>query len=400
MKLTDCKSEIKQELLAILEYWLSHAVDEKQGGFYGRIDNDNTCYADAPKGCVLNARILWTFSAAANKTNDWRYAKMANRAFAYIQDHFIDKEHGGVYWTVTSTGEPLDTKKQVYALAFVLYACAEYYTAMHKEPAKQLAIDLYRLIQEKSYDPVMGGYYEAFSRDWQLLEDLRLSAKDANEKKTMNTHLHILEAYTALYRIWPDAQLKQDIIGLLAIFEEHIIDPHTGHLHLFFDEHWNLRSHTVSYGHDIEASWLLLEAAEVTGDELWVGKMKANALKMADAVVIGLDTDGGLWCEFEAAENRLIKEKHWWPQAEALVGFYNAWQLSEQHEYLQYVYNTWAFIKQYIIDHRNGEWFWGINEDHSIMQQQDKVGLWKCPYHNARACMELLRRIGRQGEEN
>jgi cellobiose epimerase len=293
---------------------------------------------------------------------------------------------------VTSRGDIHDTKKQVYALAFVLYACSEYYIAMHGEPAKQLAIELYRLIQKKSYDPVRGGYFEAFARDWQPLDDLRLSSKDANEKKTMNTHLHVLEGYTALYRIWPDPQLKQHISELLVNFDEHIIDHHTGHLHLFFDEHWQVKSHTVSYGHDIEASWLLLEAAEVIGDDALIARMKTLAIKMAEAVIIGLDTDGGLWYEYEAAHNRLIKEKHWWPQAEALVGFYNAWQLSDRHEFLQYAYNNWAFIKQYIRDNTNGEWFWGVTEDHSVMPNQDKVGLWKCPYHNGRACIEIIRR--------
>jgi mannobiose 2-epimerase len=271
---------------------------------------------------------------------------------------------------------------------------------MHSEPAKQLAIELYRLLQEKSYDPVQGGYFEAFARNWQPIEDARLSNKDDSAKKTMNSHLHILEAYTCLYRIWPDAQLKQHIKGLLANFDDHIIDHNTGHLQLFFDERWQVKSETVSYGHDIEASWLLLEAAEVIADEVLIARMKTLAIKMAESVVIGLDTDGGLWYEYEPAHNRLVKEKHWWPQAEALVGFYNAWQVSDRHEFLQYAYNNWAFIKQYIIDKKNGEWFWGIKEDHTVMLNQDKVGPWKCPYHNARACMEIIRRIGRRKDEN
>lgn len=400
MDLSVFKKELQQELSAILKYWMQHTIDEKQGGFYGRIDNNNTCYADAPKGCVLNARILWAFSAAAIVTNDWGYAKMANRAFAYIRDHFVDHEYGGVYWSVTSKGEMLESEKQVYAMAFVLYACSEYYIAMHSEPAKQLAIELYTLLQEKSYDPVRGGYFEAFARNWQPIEDARLSNKDDSAKKTMNSHLHILEAYTCLYRIWPDAQLKQHIKGLLANFDDHIIDHNTGHLQLFFDERWQVKSETVSYGHDIEASWLLLEAAEVIADEVLIARMKTLAIKMAESVVIGLDTDGGLWYEYEPAHNRLVKEKHWWPQAEAMVGFYNAWQVSDRHEFLQYAYNNWAFIKQYIIDKKNGEWFWGIKEDHTVMLNQDKVGPWKCPYHNARACMEIIRRIGRRKDEN
>jgi mannobiose 2-epimerase len=394
MNLSVFKSEMQQELHAILDYWIQHTIDEQQGGFYGRLDNENIVYSDAPKGCVLNARILWTFSAASVFTNDRWYAKMANRAFAYIRDHFVDKEYGGVYWSVTSKGEVHDPKKQVYALAFVLYACSEYYIALHNEPAKQLAIDLYNIIQEKSFDPVHGGYLEAFTRNWQPVEDLRLSDKDANEKKTMNTHLHVLEAYTCLYRIWPNDGLKQHIEQLLSIFEQRIVNAQTGHLHLFFDEQWNVKSGTVSYGHDIEASWLLPEAAEVIGDEEWIVKMKTLSVKMAEAVIIGVDTDGGLWYEYEAAHNRLIKEKHWWPQAEALVGFYNAWQISGRHEFLQYAFNNWNFIKQYIRDNKNGEWFWGVLEDYLVMPGQDKAGLWKCPYHNGRACMEVIRRIG------
>lgn len=394
MDLSVFKNELQQELLAILSYWIQHTIDDQQDGFYGRLDNDNVHYADASKGCVLNARILWTFAAAHRLTGDEQYAVIARRAFGYIQQNFIDSEYGGAYWSVTPSGEPLDTKKQIYAQAFVVYACSEYYRALGDEPAKQLAIDVYNLIQEKSFDPVHGGYFEAYSRNWQPVHDLRLSEKDANEKKTMNTHLHVLEAYTCLYRIWPNEQLRQHIKLLLANFEQHIIDANTGHLYLFFDEQWGVKSDTISYGHDIEASWLLQEAAEVIEEEELVEKMKALAVKMAEAVIIGIDTDDGLWYEYEAAHNRLIKEKHWWPQAEALVGFYNAWQVSGRHEFLQLAINNWSFIKQYIRDNEKGEWFWGVLEDHSVMPGQDKVGLWKCPYHNGRACMELIRRIG------
>jgi cellobiose epimerase len=393
------KNELQQELQAILEYWVQHAVDEAQGGFCGRIDNNNIVYPDAPKGCVLNARILWTFSAAFRHTGKQQYANMARRAFEYIQHHFVDGEYGGVYWSVTNRGERHDAEKQLYAHAFVLYACSEYYRAFKLEPAKNMAIALYELIQEKSFDKENGGYFEAFSRSWQPITDMRLSDKDANTKKTMNTHLHMLEAYTNLYRIWPDAELAQHIILLLSNFDYHIINKQTGHLHLFFDERWQVKSDTVSYGHDIEASWLLLEAAEAIGHSALIASMKSIAIKMAEAVIAGLDTDGGLWYEYDVTHNRWNKQKHWWPQAEAMVGFYNAWQISDRHEFLQYAFNNWNFIKKYIRDHKNGEWFWGVNDDHSVMQHQDKVGLWKCPYHNGRACMEIIHRIDRQDKK-
>ena len=387
------KNELQQELHNVLHYWMQHTIDEVHGGFCGKVDNDNKCYSDAPKGCVLNARILWTFSAAFNLTREPQYASIATRAFEYIQNYFVDNLYGGVYWSVTNRGEPLDTKKQIYALAFVIYACSEYYRMQQWAPAKKLAIQLYELIQRYSYDAKKGGYLEAFTRDWQPIADLRLSNKDANEKKTMNTHLHILEAYSSLYGIWPDKQLAQAITLLLNNFDDHIIHTQAGHLHLFFDENWVVKSDTVSYGHDIEASWLLVEAAETIGNDSLIKKMKTHTLKMADAVTRGLDTDGGLWYEYEPLHRKQIKEKHWWPQAEALVGYFNAWQISGNDQYLQYVFNNWAFIKQYIRDNKNGEWFWGVKEDHSIMPDQDKAGFWKCPYHNGRACIEIIKRV-------
>ena len=384
---------MQQELENILAYWAKYTIDVEHGGFVGKIDNDNNVDAEAPKGSVLNSRILWTFSAAYNTTGKVQYLQLAERAFRYISRYIIDKEFGGVYWSVDYKGNPLDTKKQIYALSFAVYGLSEYYLASKDEDAKRLAIELYRSIVAHSYDKVNGGYIEALARDWKEISDLRLSAKDANEKKSMNTHLHVLEGFANLYRAWPDETLKQDIAELIEIFLDHIIDADTGHLRLFFDDNWNSRANIHSYGHDIEAAWLIQEAAEIIQDEELLDRIKQVSINIADAAVEGLDEDGGLWYEYDAGEDHLVREKHSWPQAEAMVGYLNAWQITGDEKYLQQSLNSWTFVKRYILNKDKGEWYWGVSDSYNFMPNQDKVGLWKCPYHNSRACMEIIKRL-------
>ena len=275
---------------------------------------------------------------------------MAERAFRYIIDHFIDKKYGGVYWTVDYKGDPYDTKKQIYALSFAIYGLSEFYQCSKKQQAKELAIELYNLIVEHSYDAVHGGYIEALSRDWKEIKDLRLSKKDANEKKSMNTHLHVLEGFANLYRIWPDEVLHKKITELIHIFLDHIIDKKSNHLVLFFDEAWNVKSDIISYGHDIEAAWLLQESAETIGDAALIQQVKMQSVKLAGAAAEGLDKDGGLWYEYETDSNHLIKEKHSWPQAEAMIGFYNAWQITGDESYFRRSLASWRFVQAYILD--------------------------------------------------
>lgn len=388
------RQEMEQELENTLSYWMQYTIDKKHGGFLGKIDNDNNVDTEAPKGSVLNSRILWSFSSAYNLTKNEQYLKMAERAFRYIADHFVDKEFGGVYWTVDYKGRPLDTKKQIYALSFAVYGLSEYYNASKNEEARRLAIDLYEAIVAHSYDKQNGGYIEALTRDWKEIEDLRLSDKDANEKKSMNTHLHILEGFANLYQVWPDETLKQRIVELINIFLNYIIHPQTYQLKLFFDEQWNASGNIQSFGHDIEAAWLVQEATEVIHDESLTDKVKQISVKIADAATRGLDKDGGLWYEYNADENHLISEKHWWPQAEAMVGYFNAWQITNDDNYLQKSLNNWEFVKKYILNKDKGEWYWGVTDTYSFMKGEDKVGMWKCPYHNSRACIELIKRIG------
>lgn len=389
------KAELEAELEAILRYWMEFTLDETNGGFVGKIDHNETAHPEASKGSVLNSRILWSFSAAYRLTGKKEYLLFAERAFHYLVAHFLDKEYGGVYWTVDFKGRPLDTKKQIYALAFAVYGLSEYYQAAGDEEAKRLAIQLYRDIVAHSHDQQHGGYLEALARDWTATADLRLSAKDANECKSMNTHLHVLEGYANLYRIWPDEELKEKIKELIHLFLAHILSAETNHLLLFFDEEWKPKSGIISYGHDIEAAWLVQEAAEAIGENDLLQMVQKRSVLVANAAAEGLDNDGGLWYEYDADSHHLIKEKHWWPQAEAMVGFFNGWQNTGEQSQLNKSLSSWKFVREFIRDQAGGEWVWGVQEDHSPMPEEDKVGIWKCPYHNSRACIEIIQRISR-----
>lgn len=389
--LAQFKRELEEELLAILDYWSQYTIDHEQGGFYGSVNSSNQPDATAPKGLVLNSRILWAFSAGYGHTKNIAYLDMANRAYDYIQRFFIDREYGGAFWSVDHAGQPLETRKQIYGLAFCIYGLTEYYTVTKLEDALDAAKQLYQAIEHFSHDTQRGGYIEAFTREWMDEPDLRLSEKDDNERKTTNTHLHVLEAYTNLYATWKDERLLGKIIELLNLFDQRIIS-NEGHLQLFFDDDWRVRSSLISYGHDIEAAWLLLQCARVTGDERLINRFKQHAVKLADGGAEGLDADGGLWYEYEPSSNTLIREKHSWPQAEAMIGLFNALQLTGRETYLHASLSNWEFVKQHIRHQQEGEWYWGVQADYTPMQKE-KAGFWKCPYHNSRACIELSNRV-------
>lgn len=389
------KDEFLDELNAILCYWQKYTVDFRNGGFYGRINFNNEIEETADKGIVLNARILWAFSAGYILVGSKEYLKLAKRSYDYITAHFFDTNHGGVFWSVDFEGKPKNTKKQIYALAFTIYGLTEYYKASKDENALLKAKQIFEVIEKHSFDVINGGYIEALSEEWQVLKDLRLSDKDANEKKTMNTHLHIIEAYSNLYAVWPNQYLKIQILGLLKTFDKYIIDHKSKRMILFFDENWTAKSDIISYGHDIEASWLLLEAAEIIDDEKLIVHFKKIAIEMANAAGKGIAANGGVIYEYEPKHNIYNYEKHWWVQAEAMVGFLNAFQLSKQEVYYNYFLNIWKFTKEYIIDHKNGEWFWGVDNDNEVMSKEDKAGFWKCPYHNSRACIEMVKRLSK-----
>lgn len=386
------KKKISKELNTILEYWENRALDVKNGGFIGEINSSDIKNEKADKGAVLNARILWTFSAAYPVTKKASHLAIAKRAFEYIVKFFYDTQYGGIFWSLKYDGSLKDTKNQIYALAFTMYGLSEYYKVSGNEEALRIAKNLFYQIEEHSYDTEKKGYLEAFQRNWDPIEDLRLSDKDANEKKTMNTHLHIVEAYANLYLVWPDEILKNKIIEVLEVIQTYFINKKTGHLKLFFNENWIEKPDVISYGHDIEAAWLLQWCAEVVADKDLVQKYRKYAVKMARATIEGIDDDGGLWYELDTHRNRLIAEKHWWPQAELWIGMINAWQLTQEDAFLRITEKNFAFVQKYIVDKNNGEWIWGIHRDYSPIEK-DKAGFWKCPYHNTRACLELIKRL-------
>jgi cellobiose epimerase len=390
-KLLQLKNEILKELSGnILPFWMTKASDPK-GGFYGQILHDNTIISDAPRGGVLNARILWTFSAAYNQFQHPAYLETANKAFDYINRYFIDPDFGGIYWKIDAQGRPLETKKQIYALAFAVYGLVEYYVASDKDEALMLAMDLYQSIEEHSFDKEKNGYFEAFSREWDQLADLRLSDKDENEAKTMNTHLHILEAYTRLHSIWKDEILGRQLENLVEIHLDKMLNWETGHFRLFFDVDWNSKSLLDSYGHDIEAVWLIYEAALETGNQTLIQKSKKAIELVAETTLKdAIAEDGSIY--YEGVPGKVDKDRHWWPQAEAITGFWYAYKTTGDKKYIETIYALWKYIKQHIVA-PNGEWYWSTKEDGSLNLQDDKAGFWKCPYHNSRMCMILTKNI-------
>ncbi|HSD26905.1 MAG TPA: AGE family epimerase/isomerase [Vicinamibacteria bacterium] len=380
----------------VLPFWIREAVDEQHGGFRGYVSDEGVASPLAPKGAVLCARILWAYSAALRRTGDDAHRRMADRAFAYLRGRFLDPEHGGTYWMLDHAGRPLADRKQTYALAFGLYGLAEYRRATGSAQALEHAIGLYRSIEAHAWDGAHGGYWEARARDWGRLEDVRLSDKDLNAPKSMNTNLHVAEAYANLLRVWDDPGLRERLRALVSLHLDRIVDPSSGHLVLFFDERWQGLSCTVSFGHDIEASWLLVDAAQAAGGEALLQRARATARRVARVTLAeGVDPEhGGLFAE-RREDWRLDDEKHWWMQAEAVVGFLNAYELTGEEPYLTAAERTWAFVEHFLIDRVHGEWRWRVRRDGTPIPGLPKIEPWKCPYHNSRAAFEVADRVAR-----
>ena len=391
---TDLRRQLTEELTGnILPFWMAYSVDKVNGGFYGALTNDLVSHNEVPRSAILCARILWTYAAAFRKLGDQKYLATARWAYDYLKGVFWDSEYGGLYWTVDATGRPVFDRKHHYAQAFGIYGLAEFYRATREPQSLSLAQTLFQLLEKHAYDPVNGGYIEGSSRKWQALMDMRLSERDLDCRKSMNTMLHVLEAYTNLLRVWDDATLKAQHKALLEMFQQHIVDHSTSHLKLFFDDQWNSLQDNISFGHDIEGSWLLFEAVEVQGDPALAERVRETAIQIASAVYQdGLEPDGSL--PYEAGPHGLVdSDKSWWVQAEAMLGFYNAYQLSGQERFAQAACQSWDYIQDKIIDRTHGDWFKRLHWDGTPDNSSYKVGPWECPYHHSRACFEMIDRL-------
>ena len=376
----------------ILPFWQDMA-DTENGGFYGEADFYGKIDKTAAKGGILNSRILWTFSAAYRLFNDGIYKKLAARARDFLFSAFFDMDYGGIYWLVDNKGSPVQTRKQFYNIAFAIYALSEHYLAADDRSSLDLALSLFESLEKYGYDPETGGYIEACVRNWKEIDDFRLSGKDFNSPKSMNTNLHVLEAYTTLAAAGKNENVRKALENLLRVTMEKIVNK-SGHFELFFDMNWNSLCKEVSWGHDIEGSWLMYEAALTVGNESLIKDVKNTAIDIANAVhKKALDYEnGGLLSGLDEDGNILLK-KEWWPQAEAVVGFYNAYQLTGGQKYLKAAENVWEYVNKHFKDSEKGEWHNELYADNKPDINMPKAGFWKCPYHNARACFEIIRRF-------
>lgn len=390
----------------ILRFWLDDMQDFENGGFYGQMRGDGTLVKDAVKGGILNARILWSFAAAYRVLGREEYLDAATRQKDYILAHFFDSTYGGTYWSVDYKGNPLDTKKQFYAQGFMLYGLSEYVRATADKGVLDKAIDIFNVIEEHALDTKEGGYIEAQTRDWQPLTDVRLSELDANFPKSQNTHLHIIEPYANLLRCFNEMRgrlpiddniynrVEQALRNIIGIFTDKILNPDTHHLDLFFEMDWTRGAgHLESYGHDIECSWLMHEAALVLGDKDVIARVEPIVRLVAKASEKGLNADGSMTHEANLDTGDVDDDRHWWVQAETVVGFYNLYQHFADEGALDIALRCWQYIEANLIDYERGEWYWSRSPQGVVNLTDDHAGFWKCPYHNSRMCLELIERI-------
>ena len=394
-RLQQLRASIESDLRGnILPFWTEHVADWEKQGFHAALTNTLNVDDAQERGALLTSRILWTYAAAYRRYGEVRWLRMAEHAYRDLQTRFLDVTHGGYVWSIDANGAVLRDRKQVYGQAFAIYALTEYYAASGERAVLDQAIAVYRLIEANVRDRQHGGYFEAFGRDWRPIADMRLSEVDLNAPKSQNTLLHVMEAYTNLLSLWPDQELRAALAELVDVMLNRVLQATSAHLGLFFTVDWQPLSDRVSFGHDIEAAWLLTAAAEVSGDAALSERIHALAVRIADVTLAeGVDGDGAIL--YEGSPNGITNDnKEWWPQAEAVIGFLNAFEIAGESHYLDAAIATWHFIDRRLIDRQHGEWYRAVSRDGQLLPDPLKVSFWKCPYHNGRMGLEVVRRVG------
>ena len=382
-------TEIKEHLVNDLIPFWQGLKDEENGGFYGYLSYDLKLDKKAVKGCILNSRILWFFSNAYMLLGDSSLLESATHAYQFLKDYCVDNEFGGVFWSLAYDGTPEDTTKHTYNQAFSIYALASYYDASKNPEALEIAWKLYDLVESKCKDEY--GYLEAFTRNFEPEENDKLSENGVIAEKTMNTLLHVFEAYTELYRVTKEEKAAKQIRFMMDIIKDKVFNKEIGRQEVFFDKTWNSLIDLYSYGHDIETAWLVDRGLEVLDDEAYTNMLSPITKIITENIYNRAYIDHSLVNE---AENGVVDTTRvWWVQAEAVVGFLNGYQKQGDKKFLDASEDIWNYIKEYFIDKRNGsEWFWSVKEDHTP-NEKPIVEPWKCPYHNGRMCFEVLRRM-------
>ncbi|MDO5522089.1 MAG: AGE family epimerase/isomerase [bacterium] len=382
--------EVKEHLVNhIIPFWKG-LRDEEHGGYYGYYDFDLQLHKDATKGCILNSRILWFFSNAYMMLKDESLLKEANHAYDFLVNACYDHKNGGVFWSVSYDGKPEETLKHTYNQAFAIYALSAYYQASGNEQALSLAKELYHLIETKCKDEQ--GYLEAFDEAFEPVSNEKLSENGVMAEKTMNTLLHVFEGYTRLYEASKSEEVKNSLKWILSIFEIKVYNPKLQRQEVFFDRNWNTLIDLHSYGHDIETSWLIDYGCDLLEDKELTDRMSRITNALRQHIYDRAYVDHSILNECENGVDNTMRI--WWVQAEGVVGFLNGFQKENRPEYLEAATNIWNYIKVYLVDHReNSEWFWQLNADRTPDKTKPIVEPWKCPYHNGRMCMEVMRRL-------
>ena len=385
MLINDCRKELTEH---IIPFW-NALRDDENGGFYGQMSNDLVVDKKGGKGVILNSRILWFYSSCYMTVGGEENLSNARHAYEFLRDKCVDREQGGVYWMMNYDGTVLDSMKHTYNQAFAIYALSAYYLACKDKEALELAFTLFDTVENKCTDDI--AYMEAFDKNWQLIENDALSENGLMADKTMNTVLHLIEGYTVLLKASGDKRVEERLRFLLDITKNKIFDSDHNKLLVFFDRELNVIGDIHSYGHDIEASWLIDRACEVIGDEALIAEFKAIDLRIADNILSIAFENGALNNERE--NDKIDKKRIWWVQAESVVGFVNAYMHSGEQKFLDAAKTIMEWIKNVQTDSRSGsEWWAEVDFEGKPMLKVSMVNEWKCPYHNGRMCMEIINR--------